>query len=110
MTPSKMQGTAVMESSHSTPPPGVQEDAPVLTVPQENHGSQLPPLHQGGSSQNSDDIWKMFWKKKTNRKLFHQASDSVRKVKKTISKIWFLDQCIKLTSYPQDMQNKHQGK
>ena len=100
--------------TNSTLSPTAPEDQPSPTVLLEtNNRSQLPPNIRGSRSslcpvQGDQQKWNTFWKNTSHRKLFHKTSDSMLKVKRCESKIWFLSKCLKYNIAPKSCQvNMH---
>ena len=92
-----------MDAFQPTPTPVAREDTPNLSVLEETTGSQLPPFnHLGANSscQPEKEIWSSFWSNKTKQKQFHKACDVMKKVQHSVSKIWFLTQCLSLCVAP----------
>ena len=89
--------------SESTLTPTVQEDAAVPSVREQvHHGPQLPPDQLGANiSEVSAEVrWSQFWSDIKKRKLYLKSLDTIKKVKSSTSKTWFLSKCLKLNVVP----------
>ena len=103
MESSYEQESPVIYLSESTLTPTVQEDAPVPSVREQvHHGPQLPPDQLGANiSEVSAEVrWSQFWSDIKKRKLYLKSLDTIKKVKSSTSKIWFLSKCLKLNVVP----------
>ena len=107
METSNQPVSPVMNVSDPALSPTVREDPPSPSVLETNR-SQLP--HNTYGAYNTvnvnpvNELWNIFWSEKSHRKQFFKTVDNLSKVKKSLSKVWFLTQCYKNNVIPKTMR------